>query len=141
MRKWGSSRSVLHRVKFYAEWNNVLLTKLLKRRYIFQLTSMNITLVKILILRTRICLPLVLRNNYSLNAPNLDAYNFGLTRATCAGPKIMEYFSIWLIYILIWCNLCILWINGNNLKTTHSKMVFWGSLHKTLTYSCFRLNG
>ena len=27
MRKWGWSRSVLHRTRFYAKWNNVLLVK------------------------------------------------------------------------------------------------------------------
>ena len=45
--------------------------KLLNRRYIFQLKSMNIrALTKLLTLTTQICLPLVLRNNYSLHAPN-----------------------------------------------------------------------
>ena len=47
--------------------------KLLTRRYIFQLKSMNIkVLAKVLTLATRICLPLVLRNNYSLHAPNFE---------------------------------------------------------------------
>ena len=32
-------------------------------------------------------------------------------------------------------------MNCNNLKTTHSKMAFWDSLKKELTYSCFRLSG
>ena len=45
--------------------------KLLNRRYIFQLKSMNIrALTKLLTLTTQICLPLVLRNNYSFHAPN-----------------------------------------------------------------------
>ena len=96
---------------------------------------MNIrTFPKVLILTTRICLPLVLRNNNFSNA-----HNFRLTRDKNAGPKTIEYISFWLIYILIWCNLCIFWIDGNNLKTAHSKMVFWDSLQKTLRYSC--LNG
>ena len=53
-----------------------------------------------------------------------------MTRDENAGTKTMEYLSFWLIYILIWRNLCIFWINGNNLKTAHSKMVFWDSLQK-----------
>ena len=130
MRKWKWSWYVLERAKFHAEWNNYFcaalkgdfLTSYSKGGVSFSSRSINIrTFAKILILTTRICLPLVLQNNYSLNAPN-----FRLTRAKNAGPKIMEHLSFWLIYILIWCNLCIFWIlNGtNNLKTAHSKMVF-----------------
>ena len=55
----------------------------------------------------------------------LDACNFGVTRDKNAGPKTMEYLSLWLIYILI-CNYCIFWINGSNLKTAHSTMIFLG---------------
>ena len=44
---------------------------------------------KVLSLATRICLPLVLRNNHSLNA-----LNFGLTRDKNVGPKTMEYLSL-----------------------------------------------
>ena len=51
-----------------------------------------------LILTTRIGLPLVLRNNYSLQKLSpLDAYNFGLARAENVGPKSMEYLSFRLI--------------------------------------------
>ena len=42
----------------------------------------------------------------------------------------MEYLSFWLIYILIWYNLCIFWVNGKSLRTIHSKIAFWDSLEK-----------
>ena len=69
--------------------------------------------------------------------PTLDAYNFGLTRAKNTGPKTMEYLSFWLTYILIWCNMCIFWVNGNNLKIAHSKMTFWDSLKKNTDLTMF----
>ena len=48
---------------------------------------MNIrTFAKVLILTTRVCLPLVLRNNLSFNA-----YNFGLARDENAGTKTIKY--------------------------------------------------
>ena len=80
---------------------------------------MNIrTFAKVLILTTRVCLPLVLRNNLSFNA-----YNFGLARDENAGTKTIKYLHFdWSTFW--WCNLCIFWINGNNLKTLNSKMVF-----------------
>ena len=99
----------------------------------FSSWSMNMrALVKALILTTGIFLSLVWWNYYSLNAPNFRRlyYNFRLTRAKNAGPKTMAYLSFWLIYILIWCNLCIFCVNRNNLKTAHSKMEFWDSLKK-----------
>ena len=78
-------------------------------KYIFQLANIRL-FAKVLILTTRICLPLVLRNKSFLKRCQLWTliYNFGLTRYKDVGPKAMEYLSFWLIYILMWCNLCIL---------------------------------
>ena len=99
--------------------------KLLTRSYIFQLTKYgNDSVSKSIDSDDR---------NFSFigqRLPTLDAYSFGLTMARNLGPTTMEYLSFWLIYILIWCNLCISCVNGNNLKTAHSKMVFWDSLKK-----------
>ena len=144
MKKWEWSRSVLEQAKFYAEWNNYFCAVCKGNFFMsypkggisFSPRSMNIrTFAKVLILTTRVCLPLVLRNNLSFNA-----YNFGLTRDENAGTKTIKYLHFdWSTFW--WCNLCIFWINGKNLKTANSKMVFWDSLQKTLTYSCFRLNG
>ena len=135
MLKWGRSRSFLEWAKFYTEWNNYsyaahkcgFFRSYSREGISFSSRSMNIgALAKVLVLTKWNFLLLVLRNNYSLNARN-----FGR----------LEYISFWLIYILIWYNLCIFWINGNNLKTAHSKIVFWDSLKKTLTYWCFCLSG
>ena len=111
-------------------------------KYIFQLTNYELKDVRERIDSDNTNLSSIgFAESFLKTLSTLDACNSGLTRDKNAGPKTMEYLSFWLIYILLWCNLCIFWRNGNNLKTAHSKMVFWGSLQKTLTYSCFRLNG
>ena len=121
---------LMPQVQKYSEWNKCCCA------------AHNIRmLANLLILVTQICLPLVLQHNHSLNTiSTLDPDNFGLTRDKNVGPKTMEYISFWQIYILIWSNLYIFWINGSNLKRAQSKMMFWDSLQNTLTYSCFRLN-
>ena len=79
MKKWEWSRSVLEQAKFYAEWNNYFCAVCKGNFFMsypkwgisFSPRSMNIrTFAKVLILTTRVCLPLVWRNNYSLNALN-----------------------------------------------------------------------
>ena len=114
----------------YAAYKDDFSTSCSPESISFSSRSMNIrALAKVLILATGMFLPLMLRNNFSLSVlPILDADNFGLTRAKNAGPKTMKYLSFWLTYILIWCNLYIFWVNGNNLKPPHSKMGFWDSL-------------